>query len=215
MNTISDRIRQARKSAGLTIHKLADQLEVTPSAVAQYESGRSGLRIETAMKMADALGVSLQWLVSGEGMTPTAARDPIFYAPIVDRVQAGMWADVVSPPSLPEGVKYLELDTRPIGYAIALELEGESMLPEFKPGDIVIVDTGLEPMPGDFVVAMIDNDNQATFKKYRPRGLDDEGFPIIELAPLNTDYPTLIIDEKRPGRIIGTMIEHRRYRRKR
>lgn len=215
MDTISDRIRSARKEAGLTIHKLAEQLAVTPSAVAQYESGRSGLRIETAMKMAEALGVSLQWLVSGEGLTSTSAREPTFYAPIVDRVQAGLWADVVSPPSLPDGVKHLEIDTKPIGYALALELEGESMLPEFKPGDIVIVDTGLEPMPGDFVVAMIDNDNQATFKKYRPRGTDDNGSPVIELAPLNTDYPTLFIDEKRPGRIVGTMIEHRRYRRKR
>lgn len=215
MDTISDRIRSARKDAGITIHKLAEMLAVTPSAVAQYESGRSGLRIETAMKMAEALGVSLQWLVSGEGVTSTAARAPVFHAPVVDRVQAGLWADVVSPPSLPEGVKYLEIESKPIGYALALELEGESMLPEFKPGDIVIVDTGLEPMPGDFVVAMIDNDNQATFKKYRPRGLDDSGSPIIELAPLNTDYPTLFIDEKRPGRIVGTMIEHRRYRRKR
>ncbi len=215
MSTINERIREARKTSGLTIHKLAEALGVTPSAIAQYEAGKSGLRIETAVKMAETLGVSLQWLISGEGINPTGSREPKYYAPIVNTVQAGMWTDVIAPPALPEGTKHLELDDKPIGEALALEIDGQSMLPEFKPGDIIVVDTGLDPLPGDYVVALIDNDNQATFKKYRPRGENENGNPVIELAPLNSDYPTLIIDERRPGRIIGTMIEHRRYRRRR
>lgn len=214
MTTISERIREARHNAGLTIHQVAEKLGVTPSAIAQYESGRSGLQLERAIKLAEILNVSLQWLVSGEGVTPTAAKDPRFYAPVVNKVQAGMWTDVISPPALPEGIHYLELATRPQGFALALELDGESMLPEFQPGDVVVVDTGLEPLPGDYVVALIDNDAQATFKKFRPRGFDEDGQPVVELAPLNDDYPTLVIDAKRPGRIIGTMIEHRRYRRR-
>lgn len=173
------------------------------------------MQLDRAIKLAEILGVSLEWLVSGDGRITNNDTSPKFYAPVVNKVQAGLWADVISPPSLPDGIRYIELDTKPQGFALALELDGESMLPEFKPGDIIVVDTGLHPLPGDFVVALIDNDNQATFKKFRPRGEDEQGDPIIELTPLNEDYPTLHINAKSPGRIVGTMIEHRRYRRRR
>lgn len=215
MDTIAERIKSARQRAGLTMLALAERVGASPSAIHQFESGRSRMTLDRAIKMAEVLNVSLEWLVSGDGPASGIDSSAKFYAPVLDRVQAGMWADVISPPSLPDGVKYIELDTKPIGAALALELDGESMLPEFKPGDIVVVDTGLDPLPGDFVVALIDNDNQATFKKFRPRGSDENGYPEIELAPLNLDYPTLFINAKTPGRIVGTMIEHRRYRRRR
>ena len=32
---------------------------------------------------------------------------------------------------------------------------------------------------------------EATFKKYRPRGIDADGKPIFELVPLNDDYATI------------------------
>ena len=51
------------------------------------------------------------------------------------------------------------------------------------------------------------------FRKYRLRGLSDTGQPAIELAPLNENYPTAVIDSHNPGRVIGTMVEHRKFRR--
>ena len=36
---------------------------------------------------------------------------------------------------------------------------------------------------------------------------------MVELAPLNEDYPATVIDSKSPGLIIGTMVEHRKFRR--
>ncbi len=41
--------------------------------------------------------------------------------------------------------------------------------------------------------------------------MDDQ--PVIELVPLNEDWPTLTISTDNPGHIIGTLVEHRRYRR--
>ena len=71
----------------------------------------------------------------------------------------------------------------------------------------------VQPRPGDFVVAKRDSDLSATFKKYRIRNQDEQGRDVIELTPLNPDWPTLMIDRDNPGRIVGTMVEHRRYRR--
>lgn len=100
-----------------------------------------------------------------------------------------------------------------MGEPFALEIESESMLPDFKEGDIIIIDSALEPRPGDFVVAKLDREEKATFKKYRPRGEDADGYPVVELAPLNPDYPTLTMNVSNPGRVVGVMIEHRRLRR--
>jgi len=82
-------------------------------------------------------------------------------------------------------------------------------------GDVVIIDPGVRPLPGDFVVAKVEADDSATFKKYRPRGADESGVPIFELVPLNEDYEVIRISAANPGTIIGTMMEHRRRRRRR
>lgn len=101
-------------------------------------------------------------------------------------------------------------DLQPSERAFALQIQGDSMLPDFKPGDRVVIDPKVAPLPGDFVVAKTD-DGEATFKKYRPRGLDATGTMVFELVPMNADYPSLRSDIT-AVRIIGTMIEHRTYR---
>ena len=63
------------------------------------------------------------------------------------------------------------------------------------------------------VVAKRDKDREAIFKEFQLKSRDKEGHAAIELKPINPDLPTLVIDRKNPGRIVGTMVEHRRYRR--
>ncbi len=96
--------------------------------------------------------------------------------------------------------------------AFALEIEGNSMTPDFNEGDRVIVDPAIQPRPGDFVVAK-NGREEATFKKYRARGIGADGREAFELIPLNPDYPT-ISSEHDHVRIIGVMVEHRRYRKR-
>ena len=94
--------------------------------------------------------------------------------------------------------------------SFALKIRGDSMLPDFKEGDIVIIDPMITPLPGDFVVAK-NLEEEATFKKYRPRGNNEHGQLVFELVPCNPDYPTLRSDIDRCN-IIGVMIEHRQFR---
>lgn len=111
--------------------------------------------------------------------------------------------------------EYLLTDLPVSRYTFALEIKGTSMLPEFKEGDRVIIDPEVRPQPGDFVAAKTmdaHGHGEATFKKYRPRGTNDKGQEVFELSPLNEDFPSLRSDTT-PLEIIGTMVEHRRYRR--
>lgn len=131
--------------------------------------------------------------------------------PRISFVQAGPWREVVDPYAPGAAEDYLLTDQDLGRYAFALTIQGDSMTPDFRAGDIIIIDPDVRPTPGDFVVARNGYD-EATFKKYRPRGINEQGELVIELVPLNDDYPSLRSDCT-PLKIIGTMVEHRRYRR--
>ena len=75
-------------------------------------------------------------------------------------------------------------------------VRGTSMAPEFRDGDKIIVDPDLTPQPGDYVVAKLDGEEEATFKKLRPRGTDAAGQPVIDLAREQLGWePTVSLDQ--------------------
>lgn len=133
--------------------------------------------------------------------------------PVISAIQAGMWAEILDNFAPGDADEWLMTDLELSASAFALTIRGDSMLPEFNPGDRVIIDPEVAPHPGDFVAAK-NGEQEATFKKYRPRGMDAHGNMVFELVPLNDDYPTLRSDVE-PIRIVGTMVEHRKYRRPR
>lgn len=66
--TISTRIRAARRAAGLSQSQLAELMNVTRSACSQWEQPQGtaprGTRLE---RLATLLGVSVEWLATGNG----------------------------------------------------------------------------------------------------------------------------------------------------
>ncbi|WP_244124882.1 helix-turn-helix domain-containing protein [Burkholderia gladioli] len=132
--------------------------------------------------------------------------------PLISYVQAGKMIEAVDPFPPGAAFDYLLTDLDLSENSFALEIDGQSMTPDFNPGDRVIVDPSLTPRPGDFVVAKNGRD-EATFKRYRVRGVDSEGREVFELVPLNPDYPTISSDTQ-PVKIVAVMVEHRRYRKR-
>lgn len=61
--TIGERIRTARKQAGLTQKQLADRLNVKYPNIAQWELGTRNPKLETLLKIARALNVTVYDLV--------------------------------------------------------------------------------------------------------------------------------------------------------
>lgn len=165
------------------------------------------------------IGCSVSWLESGTGAMAIGGESNVSPAtlgvrqiPLISYVQAGAWTDVVDNFHPGDAEEFLLTDLELSGNAFALEIKGDSMLPEFKPGDRVIIDPVVQPQPGDYVVAK-NGEDEATFKKYRPRGVNERGDVVFELIPLNEDYPSMRSDVT-PIRVVGTMVEHRKYRRR-
>ncbi len=87
MQELWARIRDERYKAGLTQAELGSRIGVSGSMIAQYESNAPYARkpkIETTLKIADALGISLVRLLSGQdesekmfapSTTPTVSED--------------------------------------------------------------------------------------------------------------------------------------------
>ncbi len=60
------RIMDRRKKFGLTQEALAEKSELTTQFVSYAESGKRGMRPENLMKIAAALGVSTDYLLTGD-----------------------------------------------------------------------------------------------------------------------------------------------------
>ncbi len=133
--------------------------------------------------------------------------------PLISYVAAGRLTEVVDPYEVGDcqSLVFVHEDVSEQGFA--LRILGDSMEPRFLEGDLIVVDPAVTPHPGDFVVAK-NSENEATFKKYRPRGLNDAGVPYFELVPLNPDYPSMRSDFEHLV-VIGVMVEHRQYRARR
>ncbi|HEY4041584.1 MAG TPA: helix-turn-helix transcriptional regulator [Rhodopila sp.] len=63
---IGTRIRAVRRERGLTQDDLADEVGVSRSAVAQWETGRTGQVTGNLSRIANALGVNVEYLMIGD-----------------------------------------------------------------------------------------------------------------------------------------------------
>lgn len=204
-------LRKYRKQRKLTLLDLGLRTGIDPAALSRMERDLMGYSRESVESLARALGIPQSDLFV-EGSNVEKAEIGTRRIPVIDYVQAGLWTGVCSAKSESDIFEYLLTDLDLSPDAFAMRIKGDSMLPEFKEGDAILVDPNVTPGPGDFVVAA-NGSGEATFKQYRDRGINDRGQEVFELVPLNNFYAAIRSDVQ-PIRIVGTMVEHRRYRRK-
>lgn len=210
MDDIGQWIKAARLHAKLSQEALAARVRVSKGNVSHWELGRHKPGLDHLLLIAKATGFPLPAQLAGFNVAP--AQIGTRRIPLLSYVQAGNWSGSTASADRVDSDDWLMTDLYLSPTAFALEIRGDSMLPEFRPGDRVIIDPAVSPQPGDYVVAK-NGDEEATFKKYRPRSVDAAGNVVFELVPLNEDYPSMRSDQL-PIRIIGVMIEHRKYRRR-
>lgn len=207
-----ERIKAARRHAGLTQAQLAKLVGIDQASISDLERGRSQ-RSSYNASIAKACGVSAIWIESGAGqMVPDRPEDAnvkdvvqpqmLYRYPVISWVSAGSWEEAVQP--YPDGFsdRYEVSDYDSKGPAFWLEVKGDSMtapagvsVPE---GMMILVDTEADVKPGKLVIAKLPASNQATFKKL----VEDGG--IRYLKPLNPAYKMVECNED--CRIIGVAV---------
>lgn len=205
---LAARFKGRRLELGLTQVEVANAAKVSQQSIESIESGRTR-KPRNILDLAKALGCSPDWLLNGRNIMPLAEISTR-RVPVLSYVQAGNLTEEKGITDMEGELEYVLADSTVHESCFALRIDGDSMQPEFIEGDIVIIDPELSPQPGEFIVAQNEN-HAATFKKYRPAGTNVSAF---ELVPLNPDYP-IISSLNSKLRLIGVMVEHRIYRRKR
>ena len=226
METIADRLQKALLDKKISWSKASVMIGLSPQAPSKWKKGQIGK--ETLEKLAKVLEVDIGWLMTGSEPTlDKDVRNPAAISqeygnvkptgkklreiPVLDFVQAGLWRDVVYDGLHPKGkthTTYEGLDPKAV---FSLTVDGMSMAPEFLPGDEIVVDAAKAPVPGSLVVAQEIQHGSAltTFKKYRVIGISEYGVDIIELVPLNPDFPTYNSTQIEIS-IIGVVVQHHR-----
>ncbi|MEG9489352.1 XRE family transcriptional regulator [Mannheimia indoligenes] len=223
MDTLGERIKKFRMALGLNQKDFAEacgKLDTREKAskwgqsrIGNYETGTRMPDLEDIRIISSALNIEPSDLAFGSSNIIPATIGTT-KVPIISYIQAGQWTGIDDFRETCGDYEYILTDLDVSENAFALEIKGDSMEPDFIEGDRVIIDPDVQPHAGEFVAA-INGDYEATFKKYRPlEDLDEYGRQHFELIALNPDYHKLST-LKQEIRIIGTMVEHRIYRRKR
>lgn len=170
METLADRVRARLLEVGKTANAASIEAGGSPSLIPNILNGRSASpRGQTLSKLATVLGVTEQWLLTGD--EPPAAPAVL---PRTSEVRpAPVPVPFGDPKDLPvlgtaaggelgNGSFQMTTDVidwvrRPAGLsgakdAYALYVEGDSMSPRFEPGDLVFIHPHRKPLSGDYVV---------------------------------------------------------------
>jgi len=212
MEDIGQRIRDRRRRLGWTVQKLATLAEVDNGFLSRIENGKARGSWETYIRIAGALGISVDKLLLTGHSNVEPAEIGWRKIPVLDYVQAGRWANVDGAPKDEDIRETIMTDLEYPPSTFALRVRGNSMEPAFQEGDLVVIAPTVAPQPGDYVVAT-DEHGEATFKQYRVAGLNERGQQVFELHPLNPIYAVMRSD-RQPLAIVGTMVEHRKYRKR-
>jgi len=208
---IGKRLEKLRKQRGLSRLQLAkelikegimgyDSVESLNQYLYMIEKGRRKPKDETLKPIADYFGVPIQWL-----------KGEIIYIPIVGSAKAGCFGGHLAELAeeffpLPASIVTIP---EPEERTFFLEVKGDSMLPEFRPGDLVhLADPSyLPPANGDVVVVI--KDREATLKKYK---LENDK---VILIPLNEKYDPIELPAEQEGKefwVFKVIGSYKRYR---
>ncbi|ENV57798.1 LexA family transcriptional regulator [Acinetobacter soli] len=222
MNTLAERLREARLKANKNQEEVAQAAGIKQPTYQALESGKTK-KSAFLPEIAKFLDVDLDWLKDGKQSDVQKSKiyklesnvsfvdTPLRAIPLLDYVQAGLFHEVGYDGLNPLGTSWTTYEGARPECVFSLKVEGLSMAPEFVPGDEIVVDGSLEAKPGSLVIAQEIQHGLArtTFKKYRVIGINEFGVDVIELVPLNPDFPTLNSTQIEIS-IIGVVVAHNR-----
>lgn len=201
METVGVRLRRLRKDLDLTQAEFAKRIGVKAPAVTQWETDKTNLSGENLLKASKVLGVSPDYLLHGKGpMHPNVVAGPDIKGrfPLISWVAAGAWSEITE-------IDPTEATLYPCPVSCSertfvLRVQGISMEPLFRDGDLIFIDPVADFRHGSYVVARLDDHNEATFKQL-----------IIEggqkyLKPVNPNWPEQIIAINGNCTIVGPVV---------
>ena len=223
-DTFANRLKIALEYNHMKAIDLANKTHINKSLISNYLSGAFKAKQDKLDIIARTLGVSEAWLMGydvdmdrewfeekepSEILIDNAryieTTTKTIKIPVLGKVPAGIPIEAIQ-----DILGYEEIPASMLKSGnnyFALKIAGDSMYPDYKTGDIIIIRQQNDCNSGDDCVVMVNGDD-ATFK----RVIKQE--KSIILKPLNNNYEPYYFNENeiltKPVRIIGIAIEVRR-----
>lgn len=196
----NERLKTLRIQQKMTQSELAKKIYISQPAYSKYEVGTASPNPETLSKIADALDVSVDYLLGSDSQP---ARPGYIRIPVLGRVAAGIPIDAIE-----EVIDWEDISAEAAGDGeyFGLQIKGHSMEPKISDGDVVIVRRQPDVDSGDIAVVLVNGDD-ATVKKVKksPQG--------VTLIPSNPAYEPMYYSNKEieslPVQILGRVVELR------
>jgi len=216
----SERLREVREELGLTQERMGQRLGYSQSTYQRYESGKNKLPLDLVNGLKAEFSVNPDWLVSGEGemfiresAPPTSHEETDLELPdqsvslprVSFRASAGDGNFVTEK----EVADHYVVDKRELRHAGApnglfvVEVDGESMKPEFRPGEWLIMQSvhpdKLITVDGVYLYRYED---MVQLKRLQRRG-----GRTLHVLPANDRYPdyTINIDDATDFELLGSV----------
>ncbi len=230
MKRLKDRLSKRMQEEGLTYEDIARKIGVSGVYISKIMQGVIPSD-EVILKLSRALCLDLAELVlaahyekAPEEVKPVfaaASRVPGFpdgaeldnieasalgrgrEIPVVGMVQAGDFTpteDGEFPPGVADSYVYTDRKGKNLYGA---RITNDSMEPGFHEGDVLVINPNLEARSGDYVIAKLMEDNEATFKKL----IIHEN--LVILRPLNPRYEDIVITEPEKVAVVGKVVERK------
>ena len=212
MATFAERLCEALLARNMSAAELSRALGINEGTVSQYKKGLYEPKQKRTQEIAKILNVSIAWLMGAEIPMRTyefplaVNSNKKRYAqriPVLGRVAAGYPIEAVE-----NIIDYEEISEEMArsGEYFALQVKGDSMLPRFADGDIVIVRKQEDIDSGDIAIMLV-NGHEATIKKVQKF---EDG---INLIPSNPAYDVMTFTKKEiislPVVCLGKVVELR------
>lgn len=196
-----------------TQRKLAEKVGMDTTVISRmlYPEGKKNKRNigeQAARQIEKALNLDLGWMDglaknSDHNVSFVGLNEPKGTYPVISWVSAGQWMEAIEPYHRKAIDRWYETTVECSENSFWLDVKGDSMtspvglsIPE---GMAILIDPEVEPRNGKLVVAKLDSENEATFKKL----VIDAGRKFLK--PLNPQYPMTEINGN--CRIIGVVVD--------
>lgn len=201
-----NRLKELRKSKGLTQAELGSLLGVSQNTYSYWEREKVRIDNDSLAKLASIYDVTMDYLMGRTDEQPLGAAQQSSkgrWIPVLGDVAAGIPIEAIE-----DIVDYEEIpnEMAKSGEFFGLRIKGDSMLPIMKTGDVVIVRKQDTIEDGDVAVVLVNGDS-ATVKKVKvvPNG--------IYLIPFNTAFSPMLYSQadidSLPVKILGRVMELR------
>lgn len=195
--TVADRIRILREKKGWSQTDLAKHMGLkSRSSVARTELAGNDITLKDIERIAKALDCSIKYLMGYSEENKEMSK-----IPILGQVAAGQ--PIVASEHI-IGYEEIPNSMAHSGNYFALRIKGDSMEPDIKNNDIVIVRQTESADSDKIVIALVDGYDNAVCKRLKSYQ------NYIALISLNPNYGPMIFDKSKDCKIIGEVVQVRR-----